>query len=805
MDALLADVHYSLRLLRKSPGFTAIAVATLALGIGANSAIFSAVDTVLIRPLPYSDPDRIVLVWEDASAAGFARNTPAPGNYVEWVRMNRAFAGVAATRGASVSVTGDGPPEQILGRRVTKNFFEVLGVRPAIGRAFTDDEDRAGAPVVVISDGLWKRRYGADPAIVGRTILMSDNRYEIVGVMPRAFVFRDRDIDFWLPMNLAPAVWADRNSHFLNVVARLAPGVSLAAAADDMTRVAATLQQQFPASNTNVGAVVVPVKEDALGNTRVELLVLMGAAAAVLLIACANLASLLLSRAVGRRGELAVRAALGATRGRLVRQMVIEAAVVSLAGGLLGLALAPAGTAVMAPLTPRGVTAMPSSLLDPRLLAFTLALSVVTSLVFSIVPALQASQVTLQDALQQGARAAVGGSGRFTRDALVVLQVAAALVLLAGGGLMLRTLANLRAIDVGFRPDHLLTLRTTLPAARYVDPVKRLAFYDRVVGGARTLPGVAQAAYISTPPFLSQGNTIAFAIAGAPPPKPGEPNDALYRVGTPGYLATIDARLVEGRLLDDRDAGDAPHAVVVNETMARRYWPGASALGHELRIGGPSTPLFTIVGVVRDVRERGYELAMKPGVYLSFAQTPSTWALPEFLIVRLKGNPLDAADSLRRIVAGADPDQPVAAVRTMDEILDLDVADRREQMTLLGAFAGLALLLASIGLYGVLSYVVMQRSRELGLRMALGASAGSVMRLVVARGLALTATGLAIGLGLAWALTRTLQNVLYGVAAADPATFGAVVGLLGAIALAACYLPARRAARLDPIAVLRAD
>jgi predicted permease len=805
MDVLLSDLRYSLRLLRKSPAFTAIAIATLALGIGANTAIFSAVDAVLIRPLPYTDPDRVVLLWEDNTVAGFARNTPAPGNFTDWNRMQRSFSAMAATRGGSASVTSDGPPEQILGRRVTQNFFDVLGVRPAIGRTFTEAEDRTSAAVVVISDGLWKRRYGADRGILGRTILMSDNRYEVIGVMPPGFVFRDREIDYWAPIDMAPAVRADHNSHFLNVVARLAPGVSLAAARDDMQRVAKELAQQLPNSNTNIGAVVVPVKDDALGNTRVELLVLMGAAAAVLLIACANLASLLLSRAVGRRGELAVRAALGATRGRLIRQLMIEAALVALAGGAIGLALAPAGSAVMAQLTPRGFAALPESVVNPRLLGFTLALSLATALLFSIVPALQASRVSLQDALQQSSRSAVGGRGRLTRDALVVLQVAAALVLLVGAGLMLRTLANLRAIDVGFRSDRLMTLRTTLPVARYKDPQKRLAFYERVTEDARRLPGVEQAAYISVLPFTSQGNSIYFSIEGGVPPKPGEPTDALYRVGTPGYLSTIGAHLIEGRLIDERDTASAPLAVVINETMKRRYWPDASPLGHQMRFGSSNTPLFTIVGVVKDIKERGYELAMKPAIYLSFAQTPTTWALPEYLAVRVKGNPLDIVEALRRSVAAADPDQPVAAVRTMDEILDLDVADRHQQMVLLGSFAVLALLLASIGLYGVLSYVVAQRSRELGLRMALGATGGSVMRLVVARGLMLTATGLAIGVALAWALTRTLQNLLYGVAAGDPATFGAVVALLTSIALLACYLPARRASKLDPITVLRAD
>jgi putative ABC transport system permease protein len=802
MDGLLADVRHGLRLLRKSPGFSVVFIATLALGIGANTAIFSTVDAVLLRALPYAQPDRVVMVWEDASAIGFPRNTPAPGNYADWARLNRSFSGMAATRGASASLTGDGAPEQVLGRGATPNFFPVLGVRPMLGRTFTDDEDRAHAQVVVISYGLWQRRYGGDPSIVGRAIAMNGTRFDVIGVMPREFVFRSRDVDYWVPIAFSPETAARRTSHFLNVVARLAPGVSLDAARDDMRRVDTTLQRQYPDTNRSVQSVIVPIRDELVGDTRVELLVLMAAAAAVLLIACANLASLLLSRAVGRRGELAVRSALGATRGRLVRQLIVEATTFSVAGGALGVVLAPAGVGVMAQLTPRGFPAQPVSVLDLRLLAFALGLSMLTGVAFSLVPALQAARASLRDAMQQNARSAVGGSGRLTRDALVVLQVAAALVLLAGAGLMLRTLANLRALDLGFRSERLLTMRTTLPQTRYADPVKRLAFYDRVVADVRALPGVEAAAFASNLPFMTAGNTNGFAIEGRPR-RADESSDALYRVGTPAYLSTLGVHAVEGRILDDRDAAGAPRSVVVNETMARAYFPGGSALGERVRFGGDDSPVFTIVGVVADVRERGYQLAAKPGIYLSFAQTPDTWALPENLVVRTAGRPQELADAIRRIIARVDPDQPIAAVRTMDDIVDLDVADRQQQMILLGAFAALALLLASIGLYGVLSYAVTQRSREFGVRIALGASAASVMRMVVARGLLLTGAGLAIGVGLAWAATRAMQNLLYGVSAADPRTFAGVIALLSAIALVACYLPARRAARVDPITALR--
>jgi putative ABC transport system permease protein len=798
----MGDVRYGLRLLRKSPGFALVAILTLGLGIGANTAIFSTVDALLIRALPYGDPDRIVMLWEDAHEAGFPKNTPAPGNYTDWARLNRSFSGVAATRGTSANLTGGGVPEQIVGRAVTPNFFAVLGVNPIAGRAFTEGEDRANAPVVVISDGLWQRRFGGDRSAIGQTMLMNGTRTQVIGVMPRGFVFRSRDDDYWIPIAFSPEAAAVRTSHFLNVVARLAPGVSVDAARDDMRRVDEALREQYPEPGRHAISVLVPIADELLGDTRRQLLVLMAAAAAVLLIACANLASLLLSRAAGRRGELAVRAALGATRGRLVRQLVIEATMFSLVGGVLGVVLAPAGVSVIAQLTPRGFPAQTSSVLDLRLLAFAFAVSVATGGVFGLVPALQAARASLRDAIQQGARASIGGGGRLTRDALVVLQVAAALVLLTGAGLMLRTMANLRAIELGFRPDHLLTLRTTLPQSKYREPAQRLSFYERVIAEVRALPGVEGAGYGSVLPFLSPGNTLWFAVDGITP-SPGDPRDTLFRVGTSDYLKTLGVQLLEGRLLDQRDGVNAPLAVVVNDTLARKYWPRSSALGGRMRLGDAEGPWYTIVGVVQDVRERGHTLAQKPLVYLTNAQRLRS--SPEFLIVRTAGTPADLVEPIRRVIVRVDPDQPISAVRTMEEIVDLDVADRQQQMILLGAFAGLALLLASIGLYGVLSYAVAQRSREIGLRIALGASAVSVMRVVVTRGLALTAIGLAIGVALAWAGTRAMQTVLYGVTAGDPSTYAAVIGLLGGIALLASYLPARRASRMDPIAVLRAD
>jgi predicted permease len=798
MDTLSTDVRHTLRQLRKSAVFTAVAVTTLALGIGANTTLFAIVDAVLLRPLPYADADRLVMVWEDVSVAGFPKNTPAPGNVAEWRRLNHSFVDIAATRGMTASLTVDGPPEQVVGRGVSSNFLAVLGVTPQLGRSITEDEDRGGAQIVMISHRLWQRRYGGDPSVIGRTMTMNDAKYEIVAVLPPAFVFRTRESDYWVPISLSPAAAAERRSHYLQVFARLKPGVALDAARSDMDAVARTLQQQFPDTNRDVGAVVTPFKEDLLGNTRLELLVLMAAAVTILLIACANLGGLLLTRAADRRSELAVRTALGATRGRLIRQMMLEGLALSVAGGALGLVLPPAALRVLTSLVPVGVLPAAGAL-DWRMLVFSFALSIAVGLLFSSVPAVQIVSAPIRDALQQ-TRGSVGPANKTTRSLLVVLQISSAIVLLVTAGLMLKTLANLRAIDVGFRSDNLLTLRTSLPRPRYADPLKRLDFYDRVIAGVRALPGVESAAFGSTLPFQSQGNTRVFGIDGQQL-RPGEVPDALYRVGTSDYLKTLGVRVVEGRAFDERDGREAPRVVVVNETLAKHFIASSPAVGHQLRFGPPGQPLYTIVGVVKDVHERGYELAMKPGVYVPTPQIPESAS--DFLIVRTHGDALSLSSAVQRVIAGVDPSQPITDVKTMEAIVDLTVADRQQQTILLAAFSGLALLLAAIGLYGMLAYAVAGARREIGLRMALGATRQRVMTMIVGRGLGLTAIGIAMGTAAAWAVTRMMSRLLYGVGSTDPATFTAVIVLLGAVALTACAIPAARAARVDPMTVLR--
>jgi predicted permease len=806
---LLADLRYAVRLLRKTPVFTVAAIGTLALGIGANTTIFSLVQTMLLQPLPYQSPDEVVMVWEDRTAAGFPRNTPAPGNYRDWRTRNRSFTDMAATAFAFANLTGDGAPELVIGQRVTGNFFSVLGVQPVAGRTFTAADDTMGQRVVVISYALWQRRYAADPGIVGRTISMSgqgiggasasDVKHEVVGVAPRSFVFFNRDFDYWVPMQFTPEDAAQRSNHYLNVVARLKPDVTVEAANSDIGAIAKRLSEEYPETNRDFSAaVVVPMREQVLGNTRVQVIALMAAAAAIVLIACANLASLLLARASVRRGEYAVRLSLGATRGRLARQVLVEALCLSIAGGVLGLAIPVLTIQFVERIVPIGLQAFTASL-DSRLLVFAGVLSIATGLLFSVGPALQSAHASTADVLQQHARGNTGGRSRAFRDGLVVLQVAATLVLLVGAGLMLRTLANLNATDRGFDADNVLTMVVPL-MPKYGDPSKRPAFYDGIIAGVRALPGVRGVAFGSALPFQSIGFTRGFTIEGRPR-QPGDDLDVLFRIGTADYLQALRVTLVEGRLLDARDGADAPRAIVVNETLVRRYLPGQSALGRQLRFD-PNEPLFTIVGVVKDVLERGFQMAAKPAVYVTAAQGPRFFPTVN-LMVRVDSDPLGYAAAVQRIIRAVDPDQPIRLIRPMTEVIALTIGDRRQQTTLLVAFGSLALVIASLGLYGLLAQTVSARSREIGIRMAFGATWRNVIRMVMSRGIALTGAGVGIGAVLAWSVTRAMDALLYGVGASDPLTFLLVAGLLATVSAVACAIPAVRAARVDPMLVLR--
>ena len=798
-ETIWSDARYAVRSLRRTPGFSIAAVLTLALGIGGTTAIVSAVDAVLMRPLPYDDPDRVVTVWEEMSAAGIARNTPAPANYFDWASRNRVFEAMAATAAATANITGDGAPEQVIGRRVTANFFQVVGAWPLLGRSFSEDEDRQNAPVVVISYRLWQRRYLGDSAMIGRTITLNGAKSTVIGVMPERFVFRNREIDFWSPISFTPELRQNRSFYFLNVVARLLPGVPIALAREQMTAIARDLVREHP-ENRGAGIQIVPIREEVLGDTRQQLIVLTVAAGCMLLIGCANLASLLLARAWTRRREMATRAALGATRTRLVARLTAEGIVLSVCGGIVGLAIAIAGINLLGEMVPTTLAESAGPALDGRVLGFTLMLSVLTGVVFSIVPAIVSSRASLSDDLKRTG-ASSGGSRYRMRSALSMFQVATTFVLLIGAGLMVQSLAKLRAVDIGFSSKGLLTMRTTLPVVKYSDPNRRQMFYDAVLEGVRTLPGVKSAAFASTLPFLSLGNTAGYRIEGRAP-QPGNPPDALFRVTTRDYLETLGVTLLEGRMPNRGDGPDSLPIVVINKTFAQRYWRNESALAHRIALTSPGAEWMTIVGVVADVLETGYELKPRPGMYVLASQARRA---ADNLVIRVEGDPLAVARATQGVIARIDVEQPVSAVRTMDAIIDLEVVDRREQSILLAVFAASALLLASIGLYGLLSHLVAQRRQEIGIRMALGATATGVKQAIVGRGLVLTGGGLAFGVLAALGGTEIMRTLLFGVQPNDPATFAVVTALLLTVSLIASWIPARRATRIDPMIALRAE
>ena len=793
-------LRLTLRQYAQNPGFFLIAVAALALGIGANTAIFSAVEALLLRPLPYGDPSRLVAVWEDAAFIGFAHNTPAPGNFADWRAENKVFTDMAGLRYQSASLTGDQAPEQALGGAVTPNFFEVLEVQPFLGRSWTRQEDTAQAKSVVISYKLWTRRFSSDPNLVGRNILMNGQSTTVVGVMPRGFFYPVPDMEYWVPGYFTPEVLANRHSHFMTVVARLKPGVTPESAQRDMTLIARRLEEQYPDTNAKLGAVVVPLQQEYAGDTRVGLWVLQVASVFVLLIACSNLANLLLARASGRRREIAVRMALGASPRQIIVQLLFESLALSLIGGAAGLWLGSAFWRVLGTLVPEPVAAASLSL-NGSVLVFTTAISLAAGAFFGLIPALKATHVSLHDTLKEGARAGESRGGMRLRDALVVGQFALALALLVGAGLMIETLWNLRQVDLGFRSDHLLVSILPLPSTRYDSDAKIRNFYHGVLAELAAKPGVVTAAFASDAPFTSEGDTEGYAVEGEPPPRAGQGYDALYREVTPNYLSAVGARLIEGRSLAESDTEKSQPVLVVNEFFAERHWPGKSAIGRQVRVGGEKEPWRTVVGVVADLKERGLLLGMKPGVYVSTEQAKRPGA--DYLMVRTKQDPLAAASAVRAAVWAVDSLQPLARVRSMDDIIESSVADRKRPMVLLGIFAALALVLASIGVYGVLAYAVVQRTREIGVRMALGARPLDVTRMIVERGLRLGALGLAAGAGLAFILGRLLQSLLYGVKPVSPLVYALTAALLLLVALVACVLPAQRAARVDPVVALR--
>ncbi len=804
MDSLLRDLRFSVRSLLKRPTLTIIAIITLAIGIGANSAIFSVVNALLLKPLPFNELDRIVAIWEKQPSQGMERNEVALANYLDWRSQNNSFEHIGLYRWWSTNLTGIEPPERVQGFLVSANFFDVVGMKPAIGRGFAADEDQPGKDAVaILTHGLWQRRFASDPNITNKTIALNGVRRTIIGVLPPDLKFPP-GAEVLAPLTITPELARNRTNHSYLAVGRLKNGVSLESAQVELGAIAQRLEQQYPESNTGRGIVVFPIVADTVRLYKTAVLVLMAAVGFVLLIVCANVANLMLARAAGRQKEMALRAALGASRWRLVRQLLTESLILALIGGSLGVLIAvwgvdllrtfnPGDAAKFAPGWDRLGVSLP-------VLGFNLALSVFSGFLFGLAPAWQISKTDLNEMLKEGGRQTSSGSHRL-RGLLVISEVALSLMLLVSAGLLMRTFLVLLKTQPGFNPHNVMTMRLTLPVAKYKEETQRAFFYQELVQRVRSLPGVESAAAVNYLPLGGSNSSNSFLVEGIPDPPPGQEFVGRYRTCTPDYFRTMGISVMKGRTFTDQDKPGAPLVIIINEAMAQKYWPGADPLGKRVRFNGSLTeyPWMQVVGVVQDVKHE-LQTPVTADYYLPHAQ--DVWS-SMVLVARTKVEPLLLAADMRQQVWTLDKDQPVFEVRTMEQVRSLSVSLYSFSSVSLGIFAVIALLLAAIGIYGVMSYAVMQRTQEIGIRMALGARAADVLKLVVRNGMSLALIGVVSGLAGALALTRLLQSLLFGVTPTDALTFAVVTFGLLLVALLACYIPARRATKVDPLVALR--
>ena len=804
MDAFLNDIRYAFRNLIKRPAFTLIAVLTLGIGIGANTAIFSSIYALLLKPLAFPELDRVVAIWDKNPSRGVVHNEVAMANYLDWQAQTQSLEQLALYSWFNASITGLNEPERVQGFAVTANFLDVTGVKPIMGRNFTAEENQPGKDVVVIiSYSLWQRHFGGDPNILDKTITINNFPCQVVGVMPPHFNFPKAG-DVYAPLELSPEVVSNRQTHQYYVIGRLKPGASIESAQAEIDNVTARLEKQYPETNTGLGATVYPLVDDMVRAYDKPIWITMGFVGFVLLIACANIANLMLARASGRQKEIALRAALGASRWRIMRQLLTESVIVALIGGAFGVLLGYWGIDALRWSNPGDAAKFAAGWhqlgINVPALLFTLGLSVFSGLVFGLAPALQVSKPNLNDSLKEGARQVSASSHRL-RSALVVFEIALSLVLLVGAGLSVRSFLSLVKTSPGFNPDSVMTMRLMLPRAKYQQQPQRAAFYNDLLQRVKATPGVESAAFVNYLPLGGQNSSDSYLVEGEAEPQPGRENEGRYRVATPDYFQTMRIPIVAGRGFSEQDKAGAPPVVIVNETLARKHWPGQPAVGKRIRFYGDQarTPWMEIVGVVQDVTHE-LNLPVTPEYYLPHAQ--NSWS-GMVLVARTNVDPTSLAAALRQQVWSMDKDLPVYDVKSMNEVWSMAASMYTFSSVTLGFFAAVALLLASLGIYGVMAFAVSQRTQEIGIRIALGASAPDVLKLVVKHGMKLALAGIAIGLVGAWGLTRFMKHILVGVTATDLLTFAVVPACLFVAALVACYLPARRATKVDPLVALR--
>ncbi|MCM3901967.1 MAG: ABC transporter permease [Pyrinomonadaceae bacterium] len=811
MESLLKDIRYGIRSLLKRPGFTAIAVITLALGIGANTAIFSVVNAVLLRSLPFHDAEELVTLWERSPKQGYEQNPPSAGSYVDWREQNRVFAQMAIyapSRKFNLSL-GD-QPERLSGAAVSTSLFNLLGVRPIQGRTFSSEEEQPGKDqVALISHDLWQKHFAGDPNSVGRTITLDGKTYTIVGVMPEGFqfpggsgtvlrIFAPETADLWVPLALDADTLSQRSSHSLNVIGRLKPGITLAQATAEMDAIQQRLEQQYPTHYVGSHVKVVPLAEQVVGTARRPLLVLWGAVALVLLISCANVANLLLSRSSTRKKEFALRAALGAGRLRIIRQLLTESLLLSIVGGIAGTLLAAWGVQILSSIVPPDFPRQEEIAIDGWVLGFTLLISVLTGIIFGLAPAIQSTKLDLIDALKASGRNSASSHRHSLRSLLVMSEMALALILLIGAALMIQSFLRLRHVSPGFISDNVLTMEVSLPRNSYPRE-RRSSFFQQLIERAQSVPGAQVVAAAKHLPLSGDNMNFAFDVEGRPFP-PGKSPGADCRFVTPEYFNALRISLIKGRVFSESDGPQAPPVLLINQTMADRYFPDEDPIGKRMQLG-INNFAGQIIGIVGDVKHVGLDAEVNNEVYGLYSQAPFFTDMT--LLVRTPGDPMSLVGAIRNELATLDKQVSIGKVRTMDMIAAESVAQPRFRTLLLGLFGISALLLASVGIYGVMSYAVTQRTQEIGIRMALGAQVSDVRKLVIGNGMTLALIGVAIGLAGAYGLTRLMASLLFGISATDAPTFAAISAVLIAVALIACYIPARRATKIDPLVALR--